>query len=142
MYDLFMGSSTTGVACVQAGKRFIGIEQDELYFIHAYERIRKACNVSESDAAAMVRPPYPRLLLRFLDVDHIHDRRILQQITVGVLAHLGDAEELLSQQTVVDWPQVAASDDHFQAGHVFQDGGLPVASLRSDGAHSGHASQA
>jgi len=40
--DPFMGSGTTGVACVQAGKRFVGVEQDPVYFRHACERIRKA----------------------------------------------------------------------------------------------------
>ncbi|MDB5522788.1 MAG: dpnA 3 [Rhizobium sp.] len=37
-----MGSGTTGVACVKAGRHFIGIEIDEGYFDIACERIRKA----------------------------------------------------------------------------------------------------
>jgi DNA modification methylase len=41
--DPFMGSGTTVVACVQAGKRFIGIEQDPVYFDYACRRIRQAC---------------------------------------------------------------------------------------------------
>lgn len=40
--DPFMGSGTTGVACVKLGRRFIGIEIDEGYFDIACERIRKA----------------------------------------------------------------------------------------------------
>jgi hypothetical protein len=40
--DPFLGSGTTGVACVLSGKRFIGIEQDPVYFAYACERIRKA----------------------------------------------------------------------------------------------------
>ena len=40
--DSFMGSGTTGVACVKLGRRFIGIELDEGYFNIACERIRKA----------------------------------------------------------------------------------------------------
>lgn len=40
--DPFMGSGTTGVACVKLGRRFIGIELDEGYFNIACERIRKA----------------------------------------------------------------------------------------------------
>lgn len=40
--DPFMGSGTTGVACVQAGKHFVGIEQDPVYFAYACGRIRKA----------------------------------------------------------------------------------------------------
>lgn len=37
--DPFMGSGTTGVAAVQAGKRFVGIEIDERYFDLACRRI-------------------------------------------------------------------------------------------------------
>ena len=40
--DPFMGSGTTGVACVKMGRKFIGIEIDEGYFNIACERIRKA----------------------------------------------------------------------------------------------------
>lgn len=40
--DPFMGSGTTGVACVKLGRKFIGIEIDEGYFEIACERIRKA----------------------------------------------------------------------------------------------------
>src|SRR5690606_28959461 len=40
--DPFMGSGTTGVACVKMGRKFIGIEIDEGYFEIACERIRKA----------------------------------------------------------------------------------------------------
>jgi len=40
--DPFMGSGTTGVACVQTGRNFIGIEIDEGYFRIAQERIEKA----------------------------------------------------------------------------------------------------
>ena len=40
--DCFMGSGTTGVACVKLGRKFIGIEIDEGYFDIACERIRKA----------------------------------------------------------------------------------------------------
>jgi len=40
--DPFMGSGTTGVACVKLGRKFIGIEIDEGYFDIACARIRKA----------------------------------------------------------------------------------------------------
>ena len=40
--DPFMGSGTTAIACVQMGRRFIGIEQDPEYFQSAVERIRAA----------------------------------------------------------------------------------------------------
>ena len=37
--DPFMGSGTTGVACVTSGRRFIGIEIDPDYFDTACRRI-------------------------------------------------------------------------------------------------------
>jgi DNA modification methylase len=40
--DPFMGSGTTGVACVQLGRKFIGIEIEECYFDIACERISRA----------------------------------------------------------------------------------------------------
>ena len=40
--DPFMGSGTTGVACVQTGRNFIGIEKDEGYFEIAKKRIEGA----------------------------------------------------------------------------------------------------
>ena len=40
--DCFMGSGTTGVACVNTGRDFIGIEKDEKYFSIAQERIERA----------------------------------------------------------------------------------------------------
>ena len=40
--DFTMGSGTTGVAALQAGRRFIGIEQDEGYFDIAEARIMAA----------------------------------------------------------------------------------------------------
>ena len=40
--DPFMGSGTTGVACVNTNRNFIGIEKDEKYFKIAEERISKA----------------------------------------------------------------------------------------------------
>ena len=40
--DNTMGSGTTGVACVNTGREFIGIERDDAYFEIAKERIEKA----------------------------------------------------------------------------------------------------
>lgn len=40
--DPYMGSGTTGVACVKLGRKFIGIEIDESYFEIACRRIREA----------------------------------------------------------------------------------------------------
>lgn len=40
--DNTMGSGSTGVAAIQEGRKFIGIEQDDIYFTIAEDRIRKA----------------------------------------------------------------------------------------------------
>lgn len=40
--DPFMGSGTTGVACVKTGRKFIGVEIDPGYFEIAKKRIEKA----------------------------------------------------------------------------------------------------
>jgi site-specific DNA-methyltransferase (adenine-specific)/modification methylase len=40
--DPFMGSGTTGVAALLAGQRFVGVEQDPVYFEYACQRIERA----------------------------------------------------------------------------------------------------
>ena len=40
--DPFMGSGTTGVACVKLGRKFIGIELEERYFEIACKRVEEA----------------------------------------------------------------------------------------------------
>lgn len=40
--DPFMGSGTTGVACIKTGRKFIGIEKEEKYFDIAVKRIEAA----------------------------------------------------------------------------------------------------
>lgn len=42
VFDPFMGSGTTGVAAIQMGRKFIGIERDPKYFDIACERISNA----------------------------------------------------------------------------------------------------
>jgi DNA modification methylase len=43
--DPFMGSGTTGVACIRTGRKFIGIEIDHQYFDIAVKRIEKEYNI-------------------------------------------------------------------------------------------------
>jgi site-specific DNA-methyltransferase (adenine-specific) len=40
--DFTTGSGTTGVACVNTGRKFIGIEKDDTYFKVASDRIELA----------------------------------------------------------------------------------------------------
>ncbi len=54
--DNCMGSGTTGVACVNTGRGFIGMEMDAGYFAIAQQRIQAAIpandNVPQSGEAA------------------------------------------------------------------------------------------
>lgn len=42
--DMFMGSGSTGVACLNTNRKFIGVEMNEEYFNIAKDRIEKALN--------------------------------------------------------------------------------------------------
>ena len=47
--DSFAGSGTTGVACINTGRRFIGIELDDNYFAIAKQRIETALKEKQQD---------------------------------------------------------------------------------------------
>lgn len=42
VFDCFMGSGSTGVACLKTNRKFIGIEKDEKYFNITKERLENA----------------------------------------------------------------------------------------------------
>lgn len=50
--DPYMGSGTTGVACLQTGRRFIGIELDKGYCAIARKRLRAAEREARKAVAA------------------------------------------------------------------------------------------
>ena len=53
--DPFMGSGSTGVACVRTGRNFIGIERDADYFATAQKRLAEAVEIKElEDAQATI----------------------------------------------------------------------------------------
>lgn len=54
--DPFMGSGTTGVACVQTGRNFIGCEIDPTYFAIAEKRIAAAQREVVQEAAFFNQP--------------------------------------------------------------------------------------
>lgn len=56
--DCFMGSGTTGVACIRTGRRFIGIEKEPRYFDIACRRIE-----AELNRTALLEPP-PKVIQR------------------------------------------------------------------------------
>ena len=49
-------NGTTGVACMNTGRRFIGIEMDSGYFQIAQERIMEAEAANEAAAASSKQP--------------------------------------------------------------------------------------
>jgi len=59
--DPFMGSGTTGVACLEYGRRFVGIECDPGYFQIACERL--AQSAAQGRLFAQTRPTRQALLL-------------------------------------------------------------------------------
>jgi DNA modification methylase len=63
--DPFMGSGTTGVACVKEGRSFIGIEIDSGYFDIACRRIQDA--VDRPDLFLTPREPEPKQAALFGD---------------------------------------------------------------------------
>lgn len=60
--DPFMGSGTTGVACVKLGRKFIGIELDEKYFDIACRRIEEAYKQPDLFVPAPEKPIQEDLL--------------------------------------------------------------------------------
>ena len=56
--DPYMGSGTTGVACVRTGRRFIGIELDPGYFAIAQRRIAEA----QAQPALFAPEPQPAVV--------------------------------------------------------------------------------
>ena len=47
--DPFMGSGTTGIACVSNNHNFIGIELDKQYFDIAKDRIKEAVDKKKGE---------------------------------------------------------------------------------------------
>lgn len=61
--DPFMGSGTTGVACVNLGRKFIGIERERKYFDIAVERIKQAYAQPRLFADEPARKPEQQTML-------------------------------------------------------------------------------
>jgi DNA modification methylase len=60
--DPFMGSGTTGVACVKLGRKFTGIELDEGYFDIACKRIEDAYKQPDMFVAPPAKPVQEAML--------------------------------------------------------------------------------
>jgi DNA modification methylase len=50
--DPYMGSGTTGIACIRTGRKFIGIERDPVHFATAEQRIRRELEAGTFDFTA------------------------------------------------------------------------------------------
>jgi len=61
--DPFMGSGTTGVACIKTGRKFIGIEKEPRYFEIALKRILDAERLAKCD---LFKEDKPKLTQREL----------------------------------------------------------------------------
>jgi site-specific DNA-methyltransferase (adenine-specific) len=61
--DPFMGSGTTGVACIQLGRKFIGIERERKYFDIACERISKEHAQPRFDLVSAPRKPAEQMTM-------------------------------------------------------------------------------
>lgn len=65
--DPFMGSGTTGIAAIQKGLRFVGIEREPAYFETAIQRCNEAMQAPKLFTAA----PEPPAQVKFSDIwDH------------------------------------------------------------------------
>lgn len=62
VFDPFMGSGTTGVACVKLGRKFIGIELDPDYFEIACKRIEEAYKQPDLFIEPLPKPKQEELL--------------------------------------------------------------------------------
>ena len=62
--DPFMGSGTTGVACVKLGRKFIGIERERKYFDIACRRIEEAYRQPDMFVPAPENKPQQMSLLK------------------------------------------------------------------------------
>lgn len=63
IFDPFMGSGTTGVAAIQLGRKFIGIERDPKYFDIACKRIEQAVAQGQLFAPEATAKPVQESLL-------------------------------------------------------------------------------
>jgi site-specific DNA-methyltransferase (adenine-specific) len=69
--DPFMGSGTTGVACIQTERQFIGIEKEEKYFDIACDRIQRAWDLKCSELP--FEKPEPEKQLAMFGDDEPHN---------------------------------------------------------------------
>ncbi len=67
--DPFMGSGTTGVAAMQTGRKFIGIEREEKYFDIACRRIEDAQRQEQLFSPALPKPQQASILDAYEEIE-------------------------------------------------------------------------
>lgn len=78
VFDPFMGVGSTGVACIQEGRKFIGVEINPTYFAAAKKRINEelsnSLNLFDELKGNMMREPYIKgSEATFWDLDDLQD---------------------------------------------------------------------
>lgn len=61
--DPYMGSATTGIACIRTGRKFIGIEKDPEHFANAVQRIKKELSQGDLFLDCKTEPNQPDMEL-------------------------------------------------------------------------------
>ena len=57
VFDPFMGVGSTGVAALQMGRKFLGVEIDPTYFSAAVKRLRQAAQATQQTTLNFKKPP-------------------------------------------------------------------------------------
>ena len=86
--DPFMGSGSTGVAAVEMGRKFIGVELDPVHFETAIRRVEAAMRQGDMLVAPIAAPPEQTELL---GPDEAFERAVKNGLFNGLVSKAGAA---------------------------------------------------